>query len=1641
MSKPAKIVAIVTGSIAGALVAVIIAAFILIHTSWFSSYVRGKIASTVEQATGAKANIGSFQVDWSSLTIHIRNFVVHGTEPATAAPLLHVSLITLHLKLFSGIAHMIDIASVSVQQPQVDLIVFPNGKTNIPHPKIQKVATTTKNGNGSSLKTILDLKVGKFDVESGLIQVADQKSAFDARGENLRALLRYNGSVPNYRGNLSIDPLILHSSGHPPLDANVDIPIMMEANAVRIANAQVRTGQSAVVLDASVENLNAPDIRASVTAHISLPEIRRSFTLPIDPNAAGAPKVLTAKFSGTVNEGTKRIEVKTARLALGNTTLQAAGALNGPNHGAIRFNGELALGQLSRLLNSSTRASGAILLAGAVKIDAHDHYSVDGTVDSRDLALSSGATHITNVSLIAPFHADPYLIDINQLRLHAMGGDLTAKLFIENMRRLSFEAHLRSFDLPAIAAVASGKRIGYDGTVNGSVIAGGDLKAKGATGLEAQANLTIVPGYRGVPLRGRLVASYAGRTGAIDIDHSYLALPHSRLDISGALHQSESAHQRIDIGLVSRNLNDFLPAMNLASKGNTKSLPLKLRPGGSAEVQARINGNLRAPHIAARAALTNFNAEKSRFDEFSANLAASPSGAAIQNGIVKSKALNGSFDATIRLVKWKPRPDSPLTADLTLRSPNIGSLLLMAGNSSLSAAGTLSADAHLHGTYGDPLGKATLAIDSGSFDEQSFQRIYANIQFADRLITLSPLEADIAGGRIEVSGSLRHPRDSFSTGQAQLQLKTENLQLANLEAVRRENRGIAGVIQLQAALTAEVKKPGGKMQLKISSVAGKLSATGLELERQSAGDLTATAGTMNGVVQYNLTSDFAGSQIRVAGHTALAGPYATVADASIQNLPVAKTLELADVRSVPAAGTLSASAHVAGTIKSPSANLKFALVRAHVYGQPIESLRGSVEYAPTQVRIPSLALETPAGAVNLSGEFSHPANSFQAGSMTMKVSTTPIQLGRIKKIADIQEGVEGTVRLAADLAASFGDQHGARSVRLASVDAEASASGLKLDGHPLGGATLNARTEGQHLTFALASDLAQSQIHANGEAKLTGDYPVRATLSFSNIHYANIYPFISSGPQTQPRFDTRLAGQISVQGPILKPQDLSGQVRLATMELKTLPQPSPTGAPARRSVMFQNQGPIEADLERDVLRIRQFHVTGPETDITAGGGVNLRDTRSPLRLRLNADVNLAILSDIDSEIYSSGSLTLRTAIHGTPTDPSLAGEVRLKNANVEYTGSPNGISNANATILLEGTTAQIQNFTGRTGGGKVELAGFASYTNHTAAFNLQATATGVRILYSGVSIVTSANIKLIGNTKHSFVGGRVSINRIAYSSGTDAGSLLSTASGPPSSPSAPSPFESGMRLDIHVLSSPGLRVVSSYTQSVEIFADLTVRGTAANPGILGSVRVTNGTLVFFGNQYQVITGTVNFYNPYSVEPVLDVSLQTVTQGVRVTLGISGTMNDLKLSYHSDPPLTFQQIVQLLATNKTPSTNPTIAANQPPPPQQSTSQMGESALLGQAVANPIASRLQHVFGITEFKIDPSFQGSNGLPTARITLKQQITSNLTFTYIEDLSQTNAEIIRVEWNFTPKFSAVATRDWNGVVGVEFLYAFKKR
>ena len=129
---------------------------------------------------------------------------------------------------------------------------------------------------------------------------------------------------------------------------------------------------------------------------------------------------------------------------------------------------------------------------------------------------------------------------------------------------------------------------------------------------------------------------------------------------------------------------------------------------------------------------------------------------------------------------------------------------------------------------------------------------------------------------------------------------------------------------------------------------------------------------------------------------------------------------------------------------------------------------------------------------------------------------------------------------------------------------------------------------------------------------------------------------------------------------------------------------------------------------------------------------------------------------------------------------------------------------------------------------------------------------------------------------------------------------------------------------------------------------------------------------------------------------------------------------------------------LLATGRSPTSDPTRLAQESTAPQ-SWQQMGASALLGQALASPVTGRLQRFFGVSQLRIDPTLPGVESNPQARLTLEQQVTSDITFTYITDVTNSNPQVVRMEWSFARQWSVVALREDNGLFGIDFF--FKKR
>ncbi len=1597
-----------------AAVAVAATGLAVLRSQWFEQKLRTRIVAAIDNATGGRASLDRFQFDWRTLHVVITGFLLHGTEPAGEPPLLAAPRIDVNLRLFGPGPRLAGISYLGLTSPRANIIVNPDGATNIPTPR-------TRSTSGSPLSTIVNLAIGRFDLEHGTFDVAGHRLRFSAHGRDLRALLAYDRRNHAYQGRLGVNPLSIAAGAANPLDLNVDLPVSFARDEIVINHATLRTPDSRLGFDFGIRHIASPVASANIHADISLADLRRLLALPpVAPN--GAQPRLEANVS--LDAAKSLLHVSSAHLRFGKSSLQASGALTGPPGASpLAIHSQLNLDEIARLLNLPVALVGAAAVEGDATLSPAP--AATGRLTIQGLSVSHGDLGLSGAELASSFSAGSKGVSLSGLDLSALGGRFAGAATVSPMGEWDVRGQVSRFALPALIHLLTNRPFGYSGAVSGAIHARGAARRQT---LLAEARFDIAPDSRpGVPIAGHIDAVYSGAQDSLVLTPSYVTLPHSRIDLQGLPGAAMHVH------LVTHSIEDIEPAIAFAANRPGFKLPVRLAAGGAAGVIVEVTGPLDAPLVSGRASANNFTFYGRPLESVSANLAVSASSADFRDGLVSGPGFESKFNITLGLSHWQPQDSSALTLRASTTGASVTSLAALLGPQPIPFGGTASGEARFDGTLGKPSGSGTFAVAPGTLLGERFDSLEGRFSLAGHRLQLDSGMLVSGPARLSVTGAYEHDPNSWVTGKVTGQVTGSGIPAAQLRLLSASAPGITtGAISLTASASGEVTHSPSGPGFLLRSVDGSLQARGLTTRSAGpVGDLTLFARTSGQSLAFDLDSSLAGASLHSSGSAKLIPGYPIEASATIRSFPLRRLFALIGL-SLPLEGDLSAEATLDGSLDNPRGAVNFRLQHALLAGEKLNAFDGLLRLSSQSVALENARLAAPAGTMTFTGSFRHPPYQWTTGQFELRANAPAIDLARLDHAQLVQPGSTGILRLDANAAGDLAPTPAGSRLQLRKFEASAQASKLAIGDEPLGGGDLEAHTTGDTVALKLDSDFAGSSIHGSGAMRLEGQNPIDATIRFSRVTFSGLRTLLGQSQNVRPDIDALAEGTLSVRGPAFDPDNITAALRIALLEGSALRRGASTPG---RATVFTNEGALEAELAHGVVQIKPAHLSGRHVKLTASGSVPL-DSAAPLRLNLSGAIALGLLQEIDRDIYSGGDVTIDATLRGTRAHPVAGGQIKLQNASLNLTEFPNGISQANGVIVLSGLGASVRNLTGETGGGRFSLTGSADFSGSLPRFNLKASAQRVRVRYAGVSVTSDAALSLSGVSGRSALTGDVVVNRLAFGTESDLGSLLTLTSTPVTTSAAPSPILSAIRLDVHIRTSPDVRFQSAYTQRLEADANLNLRGTLDRPGLLGKINVTQGQIVFFGNQYTVNQGTISFFDTHRIEPILNVSLQTQAQGVDVVLGVSGPMDNMKLTYRSDPPLQFSEIVGLLALGSTPSTDATIAAHQPPAPQESFGQMGESAVVGQALATPLANRIQRVFGITQLRIDPAFTTGSAIPLARITLQQQVSSNILFTYTTDLSAGNSQLIRVEWAISPRYGAVATRDENGILSFDLFY-----
>lgn len=553
-----------------------------------------------------------------------------------------------------------------------------------------------------------------------------------------------------------------------------------------------------------------------------------------------------------------------------------------------------------------------------------------------------------------------------------------------------------------------------------------------------------------------------------------------------------------------------------------------------------------------------------------------------------------------------------------------------------------------------------------------------------------------------------------------------------------------------------------------------------------------------------------------------------------------------------------------------------------------------------------------------------------------------------------------------------------------------------------------------HLT--MDSEMNNGKLDAQMDVQLSDSLPVRGHLSAAQINMDTA--IMAALHLKQVTGHSSVTGEFALTGELLRPDTIQITAAISSIEFNY------------QLVHIENDGPVSLVYRKNEVRIEQAHLHGPNTDVRVSGSARFDEDR-PLHFAVSGGVNLRFLRGFLPDLNAQGEMTVNVSIEGTVSNPRITGTAAVQDASANYADFPVGLSHVKGNLVFDRSRLLFDRITAQAGGGDLTLFGSVTYGDGPLRYEVNVVTSQVRIRYPvGMSWLVGGKLQLAGTSEASILSGQVEVKRVLLGGDLDLASFFQNTSF--SSPaSSTSPFLRNLTFDVVGHTSPGARIEWAGAH-VDIDGDVRMRGNWDQPIILGHIHLLGGQMSFRGNTYQLTRGDINFANPFRIDPELNIEATTNISQYQVTINFSGRASRLTLSYRSDPPLPDSDIIALLAIG---STGEESAFRS----QTSGSQnYGATALLSEAISSGLGGRIEKLFGITHFRVDPFLAGTatESNAAARVTIQQQVTHDMTVTYSSNTSSSQYQFIQVEYSLRRDLSVEFVRDINGTYGFDVVF-----
>ncbi len=241
----------------------------LITSGLADLWARRTIVAQLEQATGARVELGRFHFGWRALTARFDGLTLHGREAQGAPPLFHADRLQFDIHVDSIWSRKISLGNLEMSHFSVDVRVAKDGSTNIPGPQI--AASPGK----LPVQGLIDLKIAHLRLEDGEIAWNDVRTPLSAKGGKFEFSMDYaaDGVGPVYLGQTSWQQCEISALKFLPFVSNVSARFALRADSFSLTQLQWKTLHSEVDAQANLASFSQPAWDFKYRAQIRLEDL------------------------------------------------------------------------------------------------------------------------------------------------------------------------------------------------------------------------------------------------------------------------------------------------------------------------------------------------------------------------------------------------------------------------------------------------------------------------------------------------------------------------------------------------------------------------------------------------------------------------------------------------------------------------------------------------------------------------------------------------------------------------------------------------------------------------------------------------------------------------------------------------------------------------------------------------------------------------------------------------------------------------------------------------------------------------------------------------------------------------------------------------------------------------------------------------------------------------------------------------------------------------------------------------------------------------------------------------------------------------------------------------------------------------